>query len=246
MIRQTERPPKRFAIQRKRGIQMGMPVRTFTKKVRATVQWIRRDARRWRTISLPTATSSRSRATVTASSIARSRIGTALMVFSSSPRSRLREVGVGIRRALHLLGAEVEVVADSGNERTGDGEETQWPHDVLPELHAERHMRVAWQAVPFRMVGVREHRDDARPADALRVVERGGREAALLELIHAETPQRATMSSLEPKCRQPVGQAFTHAGSRPTDVRSTHSVHFAIFPVFAWNFGTSKGQPVSQ
>src|SRR5450759_5848384 len=39
------------------------------------------------------------------------------------------------------------------------------------------------------MVRVREHRDDARPADALRIVERGGREAALLELIHAKTPQ---------------------------------------------------------
>src|SRR5664280_813489 len=143
MNRQTERPPKRSAIQRNKGVQIGIPVSTETKKLRATLQWMRRDERRCRTISFPTATSSRSRATVTASSNARSRIGTALMVFSSSPRSRLREVGVGIRRALHLLGAEVEVVTDSGNERTGDGEETQWPHDALPELHAERHVRVA-------------------------------------------------------------------------------------------------------
>src|ERR1019366_5904392 len=190
MNRQTERPPKRSAIQRKKGDQIGIPVSTETKKLRATLQWMRRDERRCRTISFPTATSSRSRATVTASSNARSRIGTALMVFSSSPRSHLREVGLGIRRALHLLGAEIEVVADGGYERTRDRQQADGSEDVLPEPDSQRHVRVAWQAVPFRMVRVREDRDDARPADTLRVVERGGREAALFELIHAETPQR--------------------------------------------------------
>src|SRR5450759_1877636 len=54
------------------------------------------------------------------------------------------------------------------------------------------------------------------------------------------------MSSFVPKWRHPVGQALMHAGSRPTETRSTQSVHFAIFPVFTWNFGTSNGHPVSQ
>ena len=53
------------------------------------------------------------------------------------------------------------------------------------------------------------------------------------------------MSSLVPKCRQPVGQAFTQAGSRPTVARSTQSVHLAIFPVFAEKRGTLNGQPAS-
>ena len=54
------------------------------------------------------------------------------------------------------------------------------------------------------------------------------------------------MSSFVPKWRQPVGQALMQAGSRPTETRSTQSVHLAIFPVFAENFGTSNGQPVAQ
>ncbi len=35
------------------------------------------------------------------------------------------------------------------------------------------------------------------------------------------------------------------AGSMPTDTRSTHSVHFCIFPVLAEKRGTLNGQPVS-
>src|SRR5437773_2046472 len=54
------------------------------------------------------------------------------------------------------------------------------------------------------------------------------------------------MSSFVPNWRQPVGHALMHAGSRPDLTRSTHSVHLAILPVLAWNFGTSKGQPVAQ
>src|SRR5262249_42241141 len=56
----------------------------------------------------------------------------------------------------------------------------------------------------------------------------------------------ASMSSLVPNCRHPVGHALTHAGSMPTLTRSTHSVHLAILPVSAWNWGTSNGQPVAQ
>ena len=54
------------------------------------------------------------------------------------------------------------------------------------------------------------------------------------------------MSSFVPNWRQPVGQALMHAGSRPDVTRSTHSVHLAILPVLAWNFGTLKGHPVAQ
>src|SRR5713226_10735452 len=55
----------------------------------------------------------------------------------------------------------------------------------------------------------------------------------------------AFISSLVPKCRQPVGHALTQAGSSPTWTRSTHSVHFAILSVRAAYRGTSKGHPVS-
>ena len=41
---------------------------------------------------------------------------------SSSPRSHLRKVGLGIRRALHLLGAEIEVVTYGGYERARDSQ----------------------------------------------------------------------------------------------------------------------------
>ena len=45
------------------------------------------------------------------------------------------------------------------------------------------------------------------------------------------------MSSLVPKWRQPVGQALMHAGSRPTETRSTQSVHLDIFPVVCGEAG---------
>src|SRR5262249_56550862 len=54
----------------------------------------------------------------------------------------------------------------------------------------------------------------------------------------------ATMSVLVPNCRHPVGHAFTHAGSRPTLVRSTHIVHLAILPVDASHRATSHTPPV--
>src|SRR4029077_21018313 len=43
-----------------------------------------------------------------------------------------------------------------------------------------------------------------------------------------------------------VGQVFTHAGSRPTETRSEHSVHlYALLSFFAMR-GTSDAQPVTQ
>ena len=86
------------------------------------------------------------------------------------------------------------------------------------------------QAVPLGVVAVGEHGDHAGAADAGRVVERGLGEAVGLELLDPRRWPSATMSSLVPNWRQPVGQAFTQAGSRPTPTRSTQSVHFAILP----------------
>ena len=74
-------PPKNTAIQPKTGVQIGIPENTQRKNVTAADQWIHREERLCRMISLPTTTSSRYRATATASSIARSRIGV-LMISS--------------------------------------------------------------------------------------------------------------------------------------------------------------------
>src|SRR6187402_1870437 len=54
------------------------------------------------------------------------------------------------------------------------------------------------------------------------------------------------ISSFVPKCRQPVGQLLMHAGSRPCDTRSLHSVHLNIFLVSVLNLGMLNGQPVTQ
>src|SRR5262245_30342561 len=56
----------------------------------------------------------------------------------------------------------------------------------------------------------------------------------------------ATMSSLVPKPIAPVGQVFTHAGSRPTATRSEHSVHLYALLSCLLMRGTSNGQPVTQ
>src|SRR5215470_16317090 len=52
------------------------------------------------------------------------------------------------------------------------------------------------------------------------------------------------MSSLLPKVIAPVGHVFTHAGSRPTETRSEHSVHLYALLSFFDSRGTLKGQPV--
>src|SRR5258706_1936587 len=51
--RHTDRPPNKVAIQPKSGVQMGSPLKRQTKKNSATVQWITREERRWRTVSAP-------------------------------------------------------------------------------------------------------------------------------------------------------------------------------------------------
>src|SRR6476646_5892160 len=54
------------------------------------------------------------------------------------------------------------------------------------------------------------------------------------------------MSSLLPKCRQPVGHDLMQAGSSPAPTRSEHSVHLYTFLVAALNLGMLKGQPLTQ
>src|SRR6476660_9801585 len=96
MTRRTEGQPKRAAIQPKIGDQIGIPEKRQTKNVTATTQWIRREERLWRTISLPTTTSSRFWATITAGSAGR-RVAAARVMgppFILSGRSFGREVGV--------------------------------------------------------------------------------------------------------------------------------------------------------
>src|SRR5581483_1050563 len=62
----------------------------------------------------------------------------------------------------------------------------------------------------------------------------------------ARVSARPFMSSLLPKCRQPVGQALIQAGSRPAPTRSEQSVHLCTFFVVLLNFGILNGQPVTQ
>src|SRR5262245_30296802 len=54
------------------------------------------------------------------------------------------------------------------------------------------------------------------------------------------------MSSFAPNVIAPVGQVFTHAGSRPTETRSEQSVHlYALLSCFEMR-GMLNGQPVMQ
>src|SRR5713101_2056995 len=57
---------------------------------------------------------------------------------------------------------------------------------------------------------------------------------------------RSFISSLLPKCRQPVGHDLMHAGSSPSLTRSVHSVHLYTRLVSVLNFGILNGQPVMQ
>src|SRR5579859_4521788 len=54
------------------------------------------------------------------------------------------------------------------------------------------------------------------------------------------------MSSFVPKCKQPVGHALMHAGSKPSLTRSAQSVHLNIFFVLELNFGILNGHPLTQ
>src|SRR5271156_6084995 len=62
----------------------------------------------------------------------------------------------------------------------------------------------------------------------------------------ARWPARSFISSLLPKCRQPVGHALMQAGSRPAPTRSEQSVHLCIFLVSGLSLGILNGQPVTQ
>ena len=101
-------------------------------------------------------------------------------------------------------------------------EPLEWP---LPDTHRQRHRRILRQPVQLRA----DRRTPApsrppcrpRPAGRTRPPARTRWPSAASTRVLAT----ASMSSFVPNCRQLVGQAFTHAGCRPTDTRSTHSVH---------------------
>src|SRR5450432_247667 len=116
-----------------------MPVRRHTMNVIATVQWISREARVCRMISLPTTTSSFVCAVITATS--RGRWGVvALIEFPLSP-SRGWQVRVFGARSDDFLPAELGVVGEGADHRAEDGDGSQRPEDVLPELHQDRDVR---------------------------------------------------------------------------------------------------------
>src|SRR6202023_2606395 len=62
--------------------------------------------------------------------------------------------------------------------------------DLFPELHAPGNVGICGQAVPVRMITVREHRDDGSAADAIRIVESGLRESVGLQLRDARVAHR--------------------------------------------------------
>src|ERR1051326_7403260 len=167
MIRATSSPPTNAAIQRKIGVQIGMPVMSARKNANATDQWISRVARRWRMISPSTTTFSRCRATTMGVSATLLLMGFLLRLHDDFLRSVLR------------------VVPEHGEDREERGDHADRPQDLLPHPHADGHVRVGRQRVQLRVV-VFEHRDHRRPADARRVVQRRVRKPRVVQLLHPE------------------------------------------------------------
>src|SRR5262245_26224164 len=96
-----------------------------------------------------------------------------------------RQVAVVPVRAVRRLRAVPHVVPDGAEHGAEDRDAADRPQDLLPQLDEERDVRVRRQAVPLRVISVREDRDDARAVDARRIVDRGLREAVVLELPDA-------------------------------------------------------------
>src|SRR2546423_2437199 len=166
MMRATSRPPTNAAIQRKIGVQIGMPVITQRKNVNATDQWISREARRWRTISPFTTTFSRCRATTMG-------VSTTLLLMGL-----LLDFDHFLRTVLRVVREHRE----DGEERRNHADRSK---DLLPYTHADGHVRVGRQVVPLGGVVLR-HRHHRRPPDARRVVQHGVVEPGLLQLLHAQ------------------------------------------------------------
>src|SRR5262245_228325 len=219
MTLQTERPPKRYAIHPKIGVQMGIPVSRERTNVRATVQWTRREKSRCRTISDPTTTSSRCRATTIAESIGAR--GAAVLIGVLRSASGAGEVRVGVARAARLLGSVLRVVREGAGHGAEDRENAQRPEDPLPELHAPGHVRVRREPVPLGMIAVGEHGDDRRSVDAAGVVERGLREAVGLQLRPARLPEGDHVV-LGPEL-QTAGRAGLDAGGLEADRDPVHA-----------------------
>src|SRR5262245_35320646 len=183
MIRATVRPPTKYAIQPKIDDQIGIPVSKPSKNVPATVQCTGRENRRSRTISGPTTTSSRVRATTTAESIGAR--GAAVLIDVLRSLSGARKVCVLVAHAARFLGSVLREVRKRAGDGAENGDDAQRPDDPLPELDSPGHVRIRGQVVPLGMVSVSEDGDDGRPVDARRVVEGRLREAVALELLHA-------------------------------------------------------------
>src|SRR6185369_15738242 len=147
----------------KSGVQIGMPLKSAMKNVSATDQWITRVANRWRTISSPTMTLSRVRATTIGVST------TVLMM--SSPL---------VDAARWNLRAEPCVVNEESEDRCERGDDAERPNDLFPQPHAPRDVRVHRKVVPLRM-SVAENRDDAGAVHAVGVVQHRVLESVVLE-----------------------------------------------------------------
>src|SRR6266496_3024387 len=93
-------------------------------------------------------------------------MGRALTVLIFCLPSGFRKVGFGVFGSADLLGPVLGVMADRANHRSEDRDDAERPQERLPELHSPGHVRIGRQAIPIRMVAVREDGDDARALDS--------------------------------------------------------------------------------
>ena len=80
-------------------------------------------------------------------------------------------------------------------------------------------------AVGFRLIDVVQHIDDTGAANRVGIVTPASLKPDTSRSWVARFSAMNFMSSLVPKCRQPVGQDLMQAGSRPAPTLSEHSVH---------------------
>jgi hypothetical protein len=144
-----------------------------------------------------------------------------------------RLASVLIFSSMHFFRAEPEIVQRHADDAAEHGEIANPLRRPLPELHHPRNVRIFRQsAIRFRIGHIVQHIDDAGSAHARRIVDARFLDAVVLAKLPARVSARSFMSSLLPKCRQPVGQDLMQAGSSPSLTRSTHSVHLNIFLVW--------------
>src|SRR5919106_1197696 len=123
--------------------------------------------------------------------------------------------------ALHALRSDREVVPDRGDHRAGEREHSQRPEERTRHPDAHRDLWILGQAVPFRVIAVREHRHHRRAAHAGGIVERGLRETGGLELVHALLPQRHHVRLVSEV--QTSGGTRLHARRLQTHLHAIHA-----------------------